>query len=162
MATLIKTISATIKSAKSLVKFYRKGKSDIQETRQMLPFGLDSAPIKNMVGLYMPTENKGESVLVGFILPESVVDPGESRLFSSDENGTTKYYLHMKKDGTAEFGGTGNFMVKFNELKAGFDAHIAEYNAHIHTGNIGAPTSPPTIPATASIDSSKHDKIKTA
>ena len=162
MATLIKTISSKIKNAKLSVKFYRKGKSDIQNTQQIAPFGLDSNPIADLVGLYMATENNGEPVLVGFIQPEAVAEPGESRLFSSDKNGNTKYYLHMKADGTAEFGGTGNFLVKFNELKTAFDAHITEYNAHLHTGNIGAPTSPPVVPSTASIDAAKHSKIKTA
>lgn len=161
MASIVKILSAVKKKGKAFVKFTRKGKSDVQETQQMAPFGLDSTPIENMVGLYVSTEHKGEPVLVGYIQPEAITEPGESRLFSTDENGALKYYLHMKKDGTAEFGGVGNFLVKFNELKTAFDAFVIEYNTHTHTGNMGGPTSPPLVTSSASIDAAKHDKIKT-
>ena len=34
-------------------------------------------------------------------------------------------------------------------LRTTYDTHItAEYNTHLHTGNLGAPTSPPLAPGT--------------
>ena len=53
--------------------------------------------------------------------------------------------------------GDSDFMVRFSELKAGFDQLKSDFNTHSHTAH----GTPPTTPSTASVDSCKIDEIKT-
>ena len=161
MANIIKTISTRIVDEIRKVKFLRLGSDDIQEAAQAEPFGFESNPVKDLVGVYIKTEQIGDPVLVGYINPNPDVEAGESRIFSTDDSGSVVYYLKFKKDGTAEFGGTGNFLVKYNELKAELDKLKVTVNTHTHTGNLGGPTSPLLVANTSDFSLCKHDKIKT-
>lgn len=60
------------------------------------------------------------------------------------------------------FGKTGSFSkgVKYEELKAQFDDLQSKFNAHFHTGNLGAPTTPPLPPNTMSF-SNNYDSDST-
>ena len=79
MANIIKSISSRIVNSKIVTKFLRLGNDDVQEVPQISPPGFDSRPIKDLVGLYVPTQHNGDAVLVGHILPENLTEPGESR-----------------------------------------------------------------------------------
>lgn len=158
---LVKVISAEVKDLKRKIKFLRSGKSDVQTAPEAMPFGYDSHPVKDWIAVYSKTSQNGKTVVIGYINKQQLAGVGETRLFSTDADGVLKTYLHLKNDGTAEFNGSDDYMVRFNALKTGFDTFVTEFNAHTHTGNLGAPTTPPTVPSTASIDNSKLDKIKT-
>jgi len=169
MMNIVKILSTRVVDGFRNVKFLRMGNSDIQETEQIAPHGIDSNPVKDMVAIYAPTLQQGEPVIIGFINKKLIdLDPGETSVFSTDDSGDLSTFIHLLADGTMKIGGDADFMVRFNELKSGFDQLKADFNSHIHTttATIGAsPTpgviTPPTSPSTASIDASKIDEIKT-
>jgi hypothetical protein len=111
---------------------------------------------------------------------ESIVEKGERLLYSSDA-GAKKATLYFKKDGTLEVNGDTDFAVAFDDLKAGFDAHVAEVTANLNallaTVNTMAAlfnVAPPApmvsapgsvtpyvvIPLTSNIDASKVESVK--
>ena len=49
------------------------------------------------------------------------------------------------KIGTAGNSNLQQFLVRYDKLKDKLDDHIAKFNGHFHTGNLGAPTTPPLI-----------------
>lgn len=171
---IVKVISTKIVSNKRLIKFLRFGKSDVQENNEVGPFGFDSNPIKDMAAVYAKTSQNGESVIIGYINKNQISDIGESRIFSTDAEGLLKFYLHLKNDGTAEFGGDTDFMVRFSKLEEAFDEIkmdlnnvINVFNAHTHptapTGPISIPTGAgiPLQPSVADISPAKIEEIKT-
>jgi len=171
---IVKVISTRIVDNFRNVKFLRMGKSDIQETEQIGPHGFDSNPVKDMAAIYAPTLQQGEPVIIGFLNKKQIdLNPGESMMFSTDSDGVLSTFIRMLDDGTMEIGGDADFMVRFNELKSGFDQlkddfnnHLQNYNTHVHPGVTPGPSSTavtPSIstPSMASIDNSKIDEIKT-
>ena len=174
---VVKVISTAKKSGERLIKFLRLGKEDIQEVVEVSPYGVDSNPIEGMVAIYAPTGQQGQAVIIGYVNKNQIAEPGETRIFSTDDSGTVKFDLFLKKDGTAEFGGNTKNMVRyqelaiaFNQLKAEFNALVSVYTAHTHLYFPGPtipsppPTPPPTVPgvaSTANIAPAKIDEIKT-
>ena len=159
MMNLVKIISAELDSqARRIVKFLRDGKSDVRTSFQATPFGIDSKPPKNMIAVYSSTEERGKSVVVGYINKNLVADTGEVRLFSVNSSGVLQTYIWLKANGQILIGGDSKHFVEYEALKAKWDAHIAEYNLHTHPGN-GTPT---TQQSTSNIDDVKTDNIKTA
>ena len=173
---LVKVISSRIIENKRLVKFLRMGASDVREKQEISPFGFDSNPIKDMIAVYSETGEVGKSVIIGYINKNQIAESGESRMYSTDDNGVLKMFLHLKKDGTAEFGGNTKNLTRFQELESGFNQLrtdlnnlVIAFNQHTHptapTGPISIPTPIPTvIPAsnsTASISGAKIVEIYT-
>lgn len=158
-----------------IVKFLRLGSKDVQTAEEVSPFGIDSNPTKNLIALYSPTVEKGEPVIIGYLIPDKLAAVGETRLFSTDGNGALKFHVWLKNNGTLELGGDAKHLARYEELKAGFDELkgnlndlVTAFNTHMHATAASGPPSPPTpgagIPAsasTASIDSSKINEIKT-
>jgi len=174
MNNFVKVISTELDTIKRrVVKILRFGKSDVQTALECGPYGIDSNPIKDMVAVYAPTEEKGKVAIIGYINKNQKALPGEFRMFSTDANGVEKFYVWLKNDETIEIGGNSNFAVKFNELKTEFNAlktdynnHINEYNLHTHLGvTVGSGATGTTTPSTntnaSNIDNAKNDKIKT-
>lgn len=171
---LVKIIDSTISSLKRVIKFYRFSKDDVQTALEYGPYGVDSNPVKDMIALYAPTTDKGETAIVGYLNKNQKAGVGEMRIFATDADGVEKFYVWLKSDETIEIGGNANFAVKFNELKTEFDKLktdfnnlVTKYNSHVHvlTLTAGTGTAAPTVvPQTANasnIDASKNDKIKT-
>ncbi len=156
-----KVDSGLIDAAKTLiVKVLRLGNQDVQTSKQVSPFGVDSNPIKDMIAIQGETSIKGETVIIGYIGKEHITKPGETRIYSTDENGVLKSTVYLKDDETLELMGDVNFAVKFNELQTAFDELKLKFNTHIHPASSGT-TSPTTTPSTANISAAKNDKIKT-
>lgn len=168
MIQLVKIISTTIDSAnRRLVKFFRFGKDDVQEVLNASASGDDSPPTENMRGIYVQTSQVGTPVLVGYINDKQIAKPGEKRIFATDQNGNVLLHFYMKDDSTIELGGTGNYAVKFNELKTEFNELnnkfnnlVTLYNSHVHPA-IGSPTASQGFQSNANIDNAKNHKIQT-
>lgn len=173
---LSKVISTELGAlGKRLVKVLRYGKSDVQTPTQAAPYGIDSNPVKDMIAVYCATGVKGKTVVLGYLNKDQVAAIGEIRLKSTDENGAEQMYLWLKNDGTMELGGDADFMVRFNELKSGFDQLKSDLNDLKTKWNTFAAAYVPGSPAvtgtpatastsalsTASIDASKIEEIKT-
>lgn len=162
--------------------FYRRitslvtGRSDVRDSSQALPYGVDSTPIQGARAVFLELPN-GKSYIVGYLGTENITETGEYRIFSTDSNGAVQNSVHLKANGDIEIGGTGKHFARFEELKSGFDtlkadlnSLITAYNGHVHPfvgvgpGNPGTTAITPAVgtPSNASVDSSKTDKIKTA
>lgn len=169
---LIKIISSTVNSLNQrVVKFFRFGKDDVQTALEYSPYGLDSNPIKDMIALYSPTTDNGETAIIGYLNKNQKAGPGEFRTFCTDVNGAEKFYTWLKADGTLEIGGNTDNMVRFsklelafNQLKSDFNNHITAYNLHVHTGGTISGSTGITTPgavSAADISLAKIDEIKT-
>ena len=159
----------------SLHKGFRLIKSifsgDSHESYQISPFGDDSCPPKNVKGVKEKTDNYAIHVILGYFNRNIKAKAGEKRLFSVKENGDEGFYIWWKNDGSVEIGGNTDNAVGFAKLKEGFDqfktdfnTFIVNYNTHTHTDPVSGITGVPSvtgIESTASIDSSKKDKIQT-
>lgn len=156
MLYIVKTIASRIEKAKRLIKLLRMGLSDTQEVYQAAPYGTDSVPIKDAIAIYGPTTVNGEAVVIGYINANQLAAAGEHRTFSTNADGEVQFYIWQKADGTCEIGGTGDFMVRYNELETAFNDLRQDLNNHIQDwntfANAYAPGSPTTTgtPATAS------------
>lgn len=164
--------------SRRLVKFTRLGKNDVQETEESAPFGFDSNPIKDMVAVYSPTEQNGQPVIIGYINKNQLSAVGESRIYSTDAAGELSFFLHLKNDGTAEFGGNSDFLVRYSPLQTevhrlrdDLNGLISKFNTHIHvvttpvagvpTPGAVSPTVSPATPSSIDISGAKIDEIKT-
>lgn len=173
---LVKVISTAVEDTVRFVKILRYGKDDVQEVRESAPFGIDGNAPKDLIAIYSPTGEKGKAVVIGYINKNQLADVGELRMYSTDESLSEQFYIHLKNDGTAEFGGDSDFMVRysnletaFNELKGKVNTLVSLYNSHTHpfTGLIAgvpgntSPTASTGTPSTANISGAKIDEIKT-
>ena len=168
-----KVNASTLSDAKRhIIKFLGLGKSDVQTGKQIAPFGMDSAPIKDMRAITSDTGVEGDTVVIGYIQKDLISTAGEIRLFSVNQDGEVQIAIHLRDTGQAEIGGVGDFLARFDELKSGFDelkgdlnALITAYNAHIHittatpgvspTPGVISPTVSTGTASTASIDDAK-------
>jgi len=176
MIRATKVILTAIQSAGKAYRVVQSrllGRAVTVENPQAAPHGIDSNPVKDMVAIRAETGIKGEAVVIGYLNPNALAAQGENRIYSTDSNGNVVQYFWLKNDGTTEINGTGDFLARFNELKAGFDqlrddfnTHVQTYNTHLHPGvatglgNTG-PTPSTGTPSTASIDTAKIDELKT-
>lgn len=176
MLNLVKTISTEIDSLKRrIVKVLRLGQNDVQTSLEAGSFGVDSNPTPDLIAIYAPTEEKGKTVIIGYINRNQIADVGEHRIFSTNAAGDVVMFLHLKNDGIAEFGGNADFMVRFNKLETAFNEHqdstndmINEWNTFASAYVPGSPLVtglPPTVStvsnASADISGAKIDEIKT-
>jgi hypothetical protein len=175
---IFKYISSTINSLSQLiVKHLGLGRADVQESTQISPFGLDSRPVKDTIGVRSDTSERGASIVLGYVLTDRVAKEGEFRTYATDSNGNEVAYTYMTNAGDLELNGKDDNAVRFSELKSGFDtlksdlnSLITAYNSHIHvtTATIGpgpavgviAPTTSTGTSSAASVDASKIDKVK--
>lgn len=179
MIDFVKVIESTLDTLGVKVKFTRMGRDDVRETEQITAPGFESRPVKDMIAVYARTGHDGDDMVIGYLVKNAITDVGESRMFSTDEDGNEVFSIHLKNDGTAEIGGDADNMVRyskleeaFNQLKQDFDNHVSNYNSHIHitTATVGPSAVPGTIsptvssstPSTADITPAKIDEIKTS
>jgi len=175
---LIKIISTEVdKVNRRLAKFLRFGLKDTQTALQAAPAGVDASPIKDMVAVYAPTSEKGETVVVGYINKNQLAGPGEYRTFSQNASGEVQFYIWLKADGTAELGGNTKHLARYeeieeavNNLKTALNDQIQKWNAFTAAYLPGGPSTvgtPPTLagqtvnPSTADITGAKIEEIKT-
>lgn len=174
MITVVKLISNSFDSlGRLLSKFQRMGKDDIQETLTVSPYGFESRAIKDMVAIHCQTGVSGESVIIGFINKDCLSEVGESRIFSTDENGLLKTFIHLKANGDIHFGGDAGNLTRyqeletgFNQLKSDFNTLITLFNSHVHSGvttgpGASGPSPTPGTQTTASISGAKINEFKT-
>lgn len=166
MLNTVKVISTKLNSiGQRIIKFLRYGLSDIQTAEEYGPHGFDSNPVKNMIALYAETGQKGETVIIGYLVKSKLAEAGEARMFSTDADGALKTFIWLKADGTMQLGGTDDFAVSFNNLKTEFNELQSKWNAFAAAYVPGSPAlqgTPPTAgQSSANIDNAKNAKIKT-
>lgn len=175
-------ISSKISKGKRLITSLVFGKQGVMESSEIMPFGVDSSPIKNMKAIYSDTVNNGTRCVIGYINTNQLSEAGEFRAYSAKNDGSlcTYIWLHaVSGDGQIEIGGTADNAVgynqlqtQFNELNSKFNALVTVFNAHTHlyipplvpAPVTPIPTTPPPSPAnasTADISQAKKTEIKT-
>lgn len=165
MNNIVKVISTSVKKSRLYIKFFRKGKSDVQEVPQVAPFGIDSNPIKDSIALYSKTLQNGEAVVIGYIPIKSLADVGELRLFSTNADGFEQTYTLFKNDGNIELNGNTKNLVRFQDLETGLNSYSS--NVGVELGKIAAainaiaPGSYTPITPSFNISTAKIDNIKT-
>lgn len=162
---LVTVISTEIDKLKQLmVKVRRYGKNDVVNPKQIAAYGIDSNPVKDMVALYAKTSTNGKHVIIGYLNKNLKAQPGELRLFSTDQEGSEKGYLWLKNNGQMELMGSAHNIVRYNPLDQGlqsFKAELMEELAKIATGiSTGGGT---YTPGNLNIDisNSKVNEVKT-
>jgi hypothetical protein len=117
MLSLVKIISSEYNTLNQrIVKFLGLGNKDIQTAIQASPHGIDSNPVKDLIAVYGKTKEKGETVIIGYLNKSLLAEVGENRLFSTDDAGGLKTFIWLKNDGTIQMAGTGDFMVRYEEM----------------------------------------------
>jgi len=174
---LVKVISTELDNVKRrLVKVLRFGKSDVQTPFEAMPHGIDSNPVEDMVAVYGETTTKGKPVVIGYLNKEQLAEVGGTRIYSTDDEGSVKFAIYLRADGTCEVGGDTDNMVRYSKLKSEYDKtkEVLDIILQILTGSpINEPGngSPSALQsalslalqgkATGDISSSKIDEIKT-
>jgi hypothetical protein len=119
MITLVKILSNGLNSlGQRLIKFRANGPDDVQENIQCSPFGIDSAPLKDMVAVKVNTSERGKDYVIGYLNKDLLAADGENRLFSVDSDGNLSSYIWLKNNGTIEMMGDADNLVKYNQTEA--------------------------------------------
>jgi len=175
MNVIIKILSSSVdKLNRRVLKYLRYGKSDVQTSLEVAPYGIDSNPIKDLVAVFAETNENGRTVILGYLNKNQKAKPGEWRAFATNAQGDEKFYIWMKDTGIMEIGGDQNYAVKFNELKTEFNKLkddynnlVSTFNSHTHILALSAGTGTAAVPAvggntnSSDIDNAKNEKIKT-
>jgi hypothetical protein len=165
MMYLTKILSSTLTKSRRIAKFLRLGKDDVQTATEVGPYGIDSSPIKDMVAVYAETSKKGDTVIIGYINKNQLAQPGEFRIYSTDENGQQKFYAWLKNDGTIELGGALHNLLRFTPLNSALQGEVTAINAELAKIAIAinaiVPGSYTPTPITLDITASKINEIKT-
>ncbi|MBE3129554.1 MAG: hypothetical protein IMZ54_02405 [Acidobacteria bacterium] len=92
-------------------------------------------------------------------------NPGETKLYSTDEEGIEKSTHVLTSDGKHVFNGGEDFAVRFGALETAFNSLKGDFNAHVHPvpgvmlGGPGTATSAIVVPNTASVAGAKVEEI---
>ena len=123
MLNIVKTDSFSLDNLKRrIVKFLLRA-TDTQTGKECAPFGVDAGPIKGMQAIYAPTQNRGQSVIMGYINTNQLADVGELHLYSTNSNGTEQFRIKLKNDGNCELGGNADNAVRYSPLNQGLQNH---------------------------------------
>jgi hypothetical protein len=122
------TLTRVQQTAEKFIKLLRFGKSDVQTSSLVSSWGIDSKPVKDTLAVHSETQERGETVCLGIIKEFSKTKEGETRIYCTDSTGAEKFEIYLRNDGKVEFNGSGNFLVKYNELKSGFDQLKSDFN----------------------------------
>jgi hypothetical protein len=174
---ITKIISTAIDKGKLIIKVLGLGSKDIKSVYNILPFGIDSNPLKDYRAVYADTGTNGEKVLLGIVYTKVIAQVGELRLYSEDSNGNEVFSIHLKNNGTCELGGDSDNLTNYSKLKEGFDLFLEDhnklvnaFNQHVHpTAAPGSPSPPTAIPdiipaveSEADISEAKNNNLKTS
>jgi hypothetical protein len=148
-----------------ILKVLRYGQNDAVTAKEAGYFGFDSGPMKNMMAVYAPTVQKGEKVIIGYINLEQLAQPGETRVFSCDEQGVVKTQIWLRNNGTIEIGGAEDWMVRYSKLEEAFNEFQQKWNTFAAAYTPGSSSSvgtPPTAEESmADITEAKINEIRT-
>ena len=85
-----------------------------------MPHGIDSEPNKEDLAAHAPTNGSGDAVVLGYVKDTTVAE-GETKVYATDANGNRVFTLYLKNDGTCEFGGNADNLVRYSALKSEYD-----------------------------------------
>ena len=131
-STISTVISTVIEGVRRRIKMQVFGRDNVENVFEAMPFGEDSNPPDGIKAIYVTTNRSGKAMCIGYVNVNQIeeVAKGEKRLFSTNEAGDqVSAYLHMKNDGTMEVLGTGDFLVRYNELETAYNQLKSDHDA---------------------------------
>lgn len=150
-------ISQIKKASANLIKVLRFGNKDIQTAQPLSIAGIDSCPIDNNIAIYAETSNKSKPIILGY-LNDNQSNNGEIKIYSQDTNGNKLFELYFKNDGTVEFGGNTDNLVKFSILDSLLQTFISNLNTQLITALAPVPFT--WVPITLDLSTAKNLNIK--
>lgn len=158
------TLTRIKQATSEFVKVLRYGKNDVQTSEPVLPFGIDSKPVKELLGVHATTSDLGSTLMLGYIYKSEVTKEGETRIYCTDSEGIEQFYIYLKNDGTVEFNGNVDNLVRFTALKTGLDNMVTAINSEltkIQAAISGLGGTYAKVNVSLDIDSAKIDEVKT-
>jgi hypothetical protein len=113
------TLSRVKAATSEFIKVLRYGKNDVQTCEPIMLPGIDSKPINEDIAIHSTTGESSDPICLGYIWKSELTKEGEIRIFSRDANGVEQIYIHLKNDGTIEFGGDTDNLVRFSKIDKG-------------------------------------------
>jgi len=125
------TLSRVKEATAEFIKVLRYGKSDVQTIEPILPSGIDSKPLKDDLAVHSNTNDRSDSVCLGYIWKSELTQHGEIRIFSRDSDGAEKTYMYLKNDGTIEFAGTVDNLIRYAKLNTALQDFKTKINTEL-------------------------------
>lgn len=174
-----KVISRTYQKGVRLIKGLFLGKNNVRTAVESSGFGDDFVAPEGTRAIMVSGVSRDRAIIIGYINKNQLdsLGEGEKRIYSTDDKGEVMSTdIILRNDGTMEVGGTGDFMVRFNELESGFNQLKSDFDGHVHdgvivdvTGGSGSPavgvpgeSGAPTESTSADISAAKIEEIKTS
>lgn len=101
-----------------LCKIFVRSRGDVHTDKYTAPHGDDSCPVAGADVIHGQTV-ANEKVILGVVNLHQKALPGEKRIFATDAAGNLVFDLYIRNDGTCEFGGIGDNLVKYTPLDTG-------------------------------------------
>lgn len=164
MIRIGKANESIIDKGKRLCKIFVRSRRDVHTDKYTAPHGDDSCPVAGADVIHGQTVTN-EKVILGVVNLHQKALPGEKRIFATDQAGNLVFDLYLRNDGTCEFGGTGDFLVKYTPLDGGLQDTALGINlelAKIQTLFTTLGLTYAREDVTVDISGAKIDKIKTA
>lgn len=155
------TLTRVKQATNEFIKVLRFGRSDVQTAKQIAPFGIDSKPINNTLALHIKTSEKGEGVVIGYMNTNNNTNEGELRLYATDSAGVEVFSMYFKNNGTVEFGGSTDNLVRYAALNTALQSELTALNARI-SALYTALGITPYVPVTLDISFAKINEIKSS
>lgn len=160
MISFSKIKSSALKAGKRIFKVLEFG---VKTADEIAPYGDDSNPLKGLAAIYAETSEAGEPVILGYLNTKQIAAEGEKRIYSQKANGDISFYIHLKNDGTMEFGGNSDNLIRYAPLDAGLQAQVAKINAElvkIATGITAAGGTYAPTPISLDVSAAKINEAK--
>lgn len=138
---------------------------NVIEATEVAPAGVDCPPTKDMLGLYLSTDNKTSPVFVGYVNKNLIAAPGERRIFATDADGNEVGRIWYRNNGNVNIGGTGdsdntNHAVQWEALDTQLALFLTEQKAAITAAFAAVGVTYPLAPyPDLDITSAKEDTI---
>lgn len=126
-----KIISTAIEKGMLIVKILGFGGKDIKTVYNLLPFGIDCNIPKGYRGVYADTGIDGEKVLIGIINNNVAANPGEIRIFATNNSGVEQIAVYLRNDGTCEIGGNADNLVRYAKLNTAMQSQTTLLNTEL-------------------------------
>lgn len=123
-----------------------------REVQQVLPYGIDSAPMPKDTAIITGTGAIGDDVIIGYVHKDAQAEPGSIRIYS--EGGD----ITITKTGTIQLNGNTDNVTMWAALNTALQAMVSTMNANFAA--ITSATGVPLTPITLNISAAKSNTVK--
>lgn len=123
-----------------------------REVQQVLPYGIDSAPMPKDTAIITGTGAIGDDVIIGYVHKDAQAEPGSIRIYS--EGGD----ITITKTGTIELNGNTDNVTMWAALNTALQAMVSIINTN--NGTITTAIGVPLMPITLNISAAKSNTVK--